>query len=59
MTNTTSNARFLGNVISEPLKFVGEYKEAHPLELEGDAPEPDPDELPDEDWAAQKTEYEL
>jgi len=26
---------------------------------DGNAPEPDPEEVPDQDWAAQKTEYEL
>ena len=59
MTNP-SNARFLGNIISEPLQIVGYYKESDPEEnADGDAPEPDAEELPDMDWVAQKTEYEL
>ena len=56
MTNP-SNARFLGNIISEPLKLVGEYKEADP-EDDGDAPEPDPEEMPDMDYDSQPTKYD-
>ena len=66
-----SNARMLGIVIGEPLRIVGNYEPStfdlygdnvKPLEIleeDGNAPEPDPEELPDQDWAAQKTEYEL
>jgi hypothetical protein len=42
----------------EPIEFS--IYGLHPLEiLEGEEQEPDPEELPDQDWAAQKTEYEL
>jgi len=67
-----SNARFLGFVASElilSLKPTSGYTEKEEsckgcMGLcgrceDGDAPEPDPEEVPDQDWAAQKTEYEL
>jgi len=67
-----SNARMLGIVISEPLqvyKPTSGYTEKEETCKgcmgpcgrceDGNAPEPDPEELPDQDLAAQKTEYEL
>ena len=60
-----SNARFLGHIISELQIMSPDQIGQPPLQpptpdtQEADAPEPDPEELPDQDWAAQKTEYEL
>ena len=57
-----SNARFLGIIIDGPLKvYRGEPTNVEKIEEdpnEGDAPEPDPEEMPDQDWAGQPTEYD-
>ena len=68
--NRQSNARFLGNVIggypaiystvNDPIPEDQYQPMPAPLFVEQEPEqEPDAEELPDQDWAAQKTEYEL
>ena len=56
-----SNARYLGKVIGMALTPAVPEPPKHEPEVEiedGNAPEPDPGELPDQDWAGQPTEYD-
>jgi hypothetical protein len=66
--NRASNARYLGQVnggypdtyssVNDPIT-EDQYQPMPPLFVEDPEQEPDPEELPDQDLAAQKTEYEL
>lgn len=60
--NRPSNATYLGPIIGIPIKIVhiDQYQPTAPLYVEQEQEqEPDAEELPDQDLAAQKTEYEL
>lgn len=63
MQNRQSNATYLGTIIGAPIKIahVDQYQPMPaPLFVDQEPEqEPDAEELPDQDWAAQKTEYEL
>lgn len=55
-----SNAHFVGYVNGFPIKATTPEppKKEPKTEVEGDAPEPDQEEMPDQDWASQPTEYD-
>jgi hypothetical protein len=60
--NRASNATYLGPIIFGQIQPAPEdqYQPAAPMFVEQEPEqEPDAEELPDQDWAAQKTEYEL
>ena len=57
--NRPSNATYLGPIIGVPIKIVhiDQYQPSAPLFVEQvPEQEPDAEELPDQDWAAQKTD---
>ena len=61
MQNRQSNARYLGPIVFGEIQPAPEdqYQPTRPMYVEEPEQEPDPEELPDQDWVNQKTEYEL
>lgn len=58
--NRESNARYLGQVVGSAIIAPPEdqYQPTAALFVEETPQEPDPEELPDQNWAAQPTEYD-